>query len=178
MKPSLTLENALERRICNDPEFLEGIFWGKSRPGHPEGTIALHVKEVLDNIDKLSVDADIRRNLRIIALIHDSFKYKVDPSKNRTPVYHHGFIARKFAEKYVNDLDILDIIELHDEAFRAWARGHRYNNWREAEVLARKLIGRIKDMKLYMLFYKCDTMTGDKSHEGYDWFGSFVSKHS
>src|SRR3989338_2269969 len=171
------LETPLERNISSDLEWFKGMMWGFARPGHPEGTVGLHVKEVLKNIDALNVDADTRRDLRLIALLHDAFKYQIDPSKNRTPTYHHGYLARKFAEKYISDMNVIDSIELHDDAFRAWARGQRYGKWMESEVLARKLLKRLKNVQLYLLFYKCDNLTGDKSQEGYEWFSKFLSNH-
>ena len=61
--------------------------------------------------------------MRLIALTHDSFKHLVDRSKPRVGENHHGMIARRFTERYSDDHEVLEIIELHDEAFNAWAMG-------------------------------------------------------
>jgi len=88
-------ETELEKLIVSDPEFIEGANWGKPRPGHPEGTVLLHIVEVLKNVDKLleNVHYDdavpIRKNLRLIAICHDTFKYKVDGTKSKEGENHH-----------------------------------------------------------------------------------------
>ena len=43
-------ETALELQLINEPEFRKGLIWGTPRFGHPEGTIVLHINEVLNNI--------------------------------------------------------------------------------------------------------------------------------
>jgi hypothetical protein len=43
--------------------------------------------------------------LRIIAIIHDTFKYKVDRSKPKEGENHHGMLARRFAEKFITSAD-------------------------------------------------------------------------
>ncbi len=176
MQLPFKLENSFERKIARDPEWKEGIFWGEPREGHPEGTVAAHVKEILDNIDELGVDKKTREDLRIIALIHDTFKYKVDESKKRIGENHHSSIARKFAEKYIADPEILNVISLHDEAYHAWIKGKRHNDWRQAEIDAQKLIKQIKNIRLCLLFYNCDNNTGDKTKESYNWFEELVDK--
>ncbi|MBI5066542.1 hypothetical protein HZA97_10020 [Candidatus Woesearchaeota archaeon] len=177
MQLPFKLENVFERKIARDTEWVEGIFWGEPREGHPEGIVAAHVKEVLDNIDKLGVDKKIREDLRIIALIHDAFKYKVDESKKRIGENHHGTIARRFAEKYVTNPEILNVVSLHDEAYHAWIKGKRHDDWRQAEIDAQKLIKCIKNIKLYLLFYDCDNNTGDKTRESYVWFKELVANN-
>src|ERR1035437_5746130 len=105
-------ETDLEKKIIRDPEFIEGANWGKARKGHPEGKVIFHIGYVLANIDKISAD-DTRRKLRLIAIVHDTFKYKVDITKLRVGENHHGTIAKHFAEKYITDDEMLKIIELH-----------------------------------------------------------------
>lgn len=165
----ITPETELEKQILADPELQKGLAWGKPRPGHPEGSVQLHVEEVLKNFDE--APKVNREPLRLIALIHDSFKYKVDRTKPRSGENHHGMIARRFAEKYITDKRTLDIIELHDEAYNAWSKGNRDGDWNKAERRAQKLIQRL-DMSiyLYIAFYKADNETGDKQGENFSWF--------
>ncbi len=164
-------ENELENLITSDNEFIEGALWGKARNGHPEGKVVYHIKEVLDNIDRLAPD-ELRKELRLIALIHDTFKHKVDTTKPKVGLNHHAMIARKFAEKYFDDLDILDVIELHDEAYNAWSVGERRNDWVKAETRLDALLLRLNDQnfKTYKLFYQCDNETGDKTQDNFIWF--------
>lgn len=164
-------ETDLERKIIADPEFVEGAMWGKPRKGHPEGEVAHHIREVFDNIDKYSTPLN-RRDLRLIALIHDTFKHKVDETKPKFGANHHATIARRFAEKYKLHIDLLEVIELHDEAYNAWSMGNRKGDWNSAQKRIDKLIQRLNDenFSLYMTFYQCDNETGDKSQENFVWF--------
>lgn len=177
MKLPLKLENSMEEKIAADPEWLEGAFWGEPRRGHPEGKIIHHIEEIFKNIDKLKVSKKIREKLRLIALVHDTFKYKVDENKERSGENHHAYFARKFAEKYIDDQEILEIIELHDEAYNSYQKGKRGDKWDIAEERATKLICRLKDsIKLYLLFYKCDNETGDKRQENLQWFEQLCTR--
>lgn len=170
-------ETELEKRIVSDPDFIEGAGYGKPRPGHPEGKVVYHIREVLDNVDKFSTP-ETRADLRLIALIHDTFKNKVDNTKPKSGMNHHAMIARKFAEKFVQIPEyVLDIIELHDEAYNAWQQGGRKGDWYRAEKRAQDLLGKLQTderIDLYIKFYKCDNLTGDKEQENFEWFYQFV----
>jgi hypothetical protein len=169
-------ETNLEESIISDKEWVEGIMWGESRPGHPEGKTLFHVLDVLVNINKLSTTKELREQLRIIALIHDTFKYKVDILKNMTGDNHHAFYAKIFAEKYIKDIEILTIIEYHDEAYAAWRKGMTTGKWDKAEERLNKLLNVIKNyINLYYLFYKVDNETGDKTQECLVWFEKYIN---
>lgn len=166
-----SLETRLERRIAADPEWQAGLSYGRPRPGHPEGAVVHHIAEVLVNVDRFYGDSPLREKLRLIALIHDTFKYRVDPAHPRSGENHHGAIARRFAERYIADADLLSVIELHDEAYNAWQKGHRQGDWRRAEERARALLQRLgRNLDLYLAFYRCDNATGDKSRQPLEWF--------
>jgi|SRR5579859_7950315 len=173
LKELLKPETDLESRITSDPDFLEGAYYGRPRRGHPEGEVLYHIREVLDNVDKYSTPEN-RSTLRIIALIHDTFKNKVDQNKPKVGENHHAMIARRFAEKFHIEADVLDVIELHDEAYNAWSMGHRRNDWKGAEKRINVLIQRLNDcnFSLFETFYKCDNETGDKSQDNFIWFQS------
>lgn len=167
-------ETETEKQIVSDPEFIVGANWGESRKGHPEGKVVYHIREVLNNIDKYG--SHNRSELRQIALIHDTFKHKVDETKHKTGENHHAMIARRFAEKFKLSEDVLDIIELHDEAYNAWGMGDRKGRWTEAEKRADNLLNRLTDQNFstYMTFYQCDNETGDKKQDNFIWFCEFV----
>ena len=166
-------ENGIETVIVSDVDFINGMDYGKPRSGHPEGKVLYHVKEVLANVDKYYADDPDRSDLRLIAIVHDSFKHKVDHTKHKTGNNHHAMIARTFTQKYVTDHRILQIIEKHDEAYNSWSQGGRHGNWYRAEKRANLLIQSLLlegTLDLYVKFYKCDNETGDKEQENYDWF--------
>jgi hypothetical protein len=169
-------ETDLEKKIWYDPEWINGVFWGKPRDGHPEGLVAHHINDVLNNIDRLNPSKETREKLRLIALLHDTFKYKVDTSSPLTGENHHGMIARRFAEKYITDKGLSDILELHDEAYNSWQKGNRDKDWNKAKERGTKLINRLNDnLELYLTFFKCDNQTGNKSQESVMWFEKLVN---
>ena len=181
IKELLKPETELEKRIISDPEFIEGANYGKPRNGHPEGQVVYHIREVLDNVDRMQ-DQTYRADLRLIALIHDTFKFKVDQTKPRAGMNHHAMIARKFAEKFIQIPEyVFDIIELHDEAYNAWQQGGRKGDWYKAEKRADELLGRLQTdhrIHLYLEFYYCDNNTGDKEQENYVWFHNFHKRRN
>jgi hypothetical protein len=171
------LTGSLEVRICADAEWEKGAEWGKPRPGHSEGAVMYHIAEVLANIDRLATTPEERRGLRLIALIHDTLKYRVDPSKPRVGANHHAVIARKFAERYLDDRILLEIIELHDEAFNSWRVGASKGRWKAAEERAHRLVARLgSSLPLYVRFYRADIATGSKKDDSLIWFEQFLQR--
>jgi hypothetical protein len=171
----ITPETALERRIVEDAEWLEGAAYDGSMSGHPEPRVADHVKEVLDNVERFCGDSPDRERLRLIALTHDTFKHRVRwwlPWRN-----DHARLARRFAAKHVDDPAVLDVVELHDDAFRAWRYGRRTGNWPEAEARAKALIERLGDrLPLFRAFYRCDNATGNKAPDDREWFDAIAER--
>lgn len=171
------LKTELECQIAADSDFLLGLDHGKPRPGHPEGAVKWHVAEVLQNVDNWYAEHPQHQNLRLIALIHDTFKYQVDPSQPKQGENHHAMLARRFAEKFFSDTSVLDVIELHDEAYNAWQKGARDDNWQRARERADILLERLEcNLDLYLNFYRCDNATGSKSNAPYDWFVEYSRK--
>jgi hypothetical protein len=168
-------ETALESKLLQLPEFQAGYDWGLPRFGHPEGKTGLHVREVLDNVERLEVAGDSRELLRLVAIAHDTFKFREGPPGNR-PI-HHGLLARQFLEARVNDPVALDLIELHDEAFYIW----RWLALEKKEGPARQRFERLLqrlggNLPLYCLFFKCDTETGDKIQAPLRWLRQQVAE--
>jgi hypothetical protein len=172
-------ENGIETAICNNSEFIIGVNYGKPRPGHKEGAVIYHIKEVLENIDKFYGDDEDRSDLRLIAITHDTFKNRVDQTKPKVGENHHGTIAERFTLNYCHNSKVLTVIQLHDDAYNAWSAGGRHGDWYKAKRRAEKLIGelRIFDcVDLYVKFYKCDNLTGSKSQDNYEWFIKLVEQ--
>ena len=173
IKTIIKPENGIEEAIINNDDFIEGCFYGKVRSGHPEGKIIYHIKEVLENIDKFYPEDNDREELRLITILHDTFKHKINNDKQRSGENHHGMLARRFAEKYPIKNHVLIIIQRHDDAYNSWQKGGRHDNWYEAERSANQLIqGLLIEgcLDLYVKFFHCDNATGDKEQENYNWF--------
>jgi hypothetical protein len=171
-------ETPLEARIVSDPDWSEGAAWGEPRPGHPEGAVAAHIAEVLSNIELHALDRDDRERLRVVALIHDTFKHRVDRERPRRGENHHATIARRFAERHVDDREILEVIELHDEAYNAWRKGQHGGKWQAAEARAERLIERLgRSVGFYLRFYRADNAAGSKEQRPVVWFEELVGRH-
>jgi len=171
-------ENDIEREVISSEEWLAGARWGEPRNGHPEGAIIYHIHEVLDNVEKYYGDSSMREKLRIITIIHDTFKNKFDNSLPKGGENQHGMIARRFAEKYIADQGILEIIQRHDDAFFAWKFGAIQGDWDKAYQNASKLIDILgDDLELFIAFFECDNRTGDKTPESVDWFKQYAETY-
>lgn len=165
-------ETKLERELLCMPEFVKGLFWGVPRYGHPEGEVYKHVKEVLANIRHLNVDSHSYERLRQIAYVHDTFKYLEDKGHPRDWSKHHGALARRFLEQFTDDPVVLNITELHDEAYYCWRYIQLHQETEMGEARLKKLFDTIgaEHLQLYYLFFKCDTRTGDKIQAPVKWF--------
>jgi hypothetical protein len=109
-------------------------------------------------------------------LTHDTFKHRVDRDQPLTGENHHAMIARRFAERFVDDPALLDVIELHDEAFNSWVKGERGGKWDAAEARAMRLLDRLGDSRdFYIRFYRADNRTGSKDQAPLEWFENLSS---
>ncbi len=168
-------ETELERQFLLDPAFREGLFYGKPRYGHPEGQVLYHIPEVLANVDKLDISKEDRRKLRIITFVHDTFKNIEDKSEPRDWSKHHSVYARKFLERFSDDIGLLTITEMHDEAYYCWRLHALYRQPEKGLARLQTLIDALgENLQLYYLFFKCDTQTGDKIQTPVRWFEKTV----
>jgi hypothetical protein len=174
--PLLRPETELERRLIEHQEVCRGLMWGEPRFGHPEGKVALHVREVMDNIERLELASADRERLRLIALAHDAFKHLEDKSVPRDWSRHHAVLARQFLESYTSDPAVLEIVEHHDEAYYAWRSIYVHRNPKEGQRRLERLLNLMgRRQRLYFQFFKCDTETGDKNQAPLRWFEGIVN---
>ena len=168
---ALQPETALEKQLIDNIDIQKGMLWGEPRKGHPEGAVYIHIKEVLANIDKLTIDNRTRKQLRLIAFTHDTFKSIEDKTHPRDWSKHHSILARQFMDNWTKDASVLDVIELHDEVYHIWRLFHLYKKNELGEARKAAFLERIgPNLPLYYLFFKCDTETGDKDLGSLRWF--------
>ena len=170
---ALKPETDLEHLLILHPDLRYGLGWGEPRYGHPEGKVLFHIPEIFDNLNYLSppLSKKEREQLRLITILHDSFKCIEDKGHPRDWSRHHSILARQFSEAYITDKTVLDIIELHDEAYYCW----RLDVLEDEPLLSAArfdtLLKRIGYcLQLYYIFLKCDTRTGDKTQAPVKWF--------
>jgi hypothetical protein len=170
-------ETEQEVLLFQEPAFCKGLLWGEPRFGHPEGKVGYHVREVLDNIERIpNLETALRTQLRMIALVHDTFKYQEDRSTPRDWNKHHGMLGRRFLEQFVSDHIVLDIIETHDDAYYAWLYEKRQDAALQHKHLDHLIVRMGYCLQAYYLFFKCDTQTGDKIQASVKWFEQRVTQ--
>jgi hypothetical protein len=166
--PGFEPENDLERAVTEAPELLEGLAWGKPRKGHPEGSVAMHVADLLARIARSGASGERRAQLRFISLVHDSFKNQVRHWLPRTGENHHAMRARRFAERFTDDERLLSAIELHDRPYAIWRRMDRTGRLDEEALVA--MLDRVPDKDLFLVFVELDGSTEGKRAEPIAWF--------
>ncbi len=151
-----------------DPVLQEGLAWGKPRRGHPEGTVGAHVADLLEMIERWGETGKRREDLRFLAIVHDSLKYKVKDWLPRTGENHHATRARRFAERYTDDERLLATIEQHDRPYALWRKMRRKGQL-DVDSFER-MLGRIPDAELFLRFVELDGSTEGKDPEPVRWF--------
>jgi hypothetical protein len=165
--PGFAPENELERAVSDDPVLLEGLAWGRPRSGHPEGSVGRHVADLLHTLEGWGEPEPRRCDLRFVALVHDSLKYKVREWLPRVGENHHAMRARRFAENYVSDERLLSTIELHDRPYGLWRRLRRTGRLDERGFA--RMLERLADPPLFLRFLELDGSTEGKNPEPIRW---------
>lgn len=161
-------ETELEERVTRDPDLLAGLAWGKPRESHPEGAVGIHVSQLLDKIEEAGEKGERRALLRFVALVHDSFKYRVLGWLPRSGRNHHAARARRFAERFTDDERLLATIELHDGPYSLWKKMRRRGRLDEKAV--DEMLERIRDHELFLRFIEIDGASEAKDPEPIAWF--------
>jgi len=174
--PGFEAENDVERRVAEDAVLLEGLAWGRPRRGHPEGAVGAHVSDLLRTIDARGETGRRRRELRLISLVHDAMKCKVQHWLPRTGENHHAMRARRFAEAYTDDERLLATIELHDRPYGIW-RVSRGRGGDPRDRLA-AMSERIPDPELFLRFVELDGSTEGKDPEPVEWVRSELAQRT
>jgi HD domain-containing protein len=166
--PGFIPETAIERAVTEDPSLVAGLAWGKPRRGHPEGTVGAHVADLLATIDRDDHPQETRTLLRFIALVHDSFKYRVREWLPKTGENHHATRARRFAEGFTDDERLLATIEFHDGPYAIWRKLKRRGQL-DRDRFSR-MMERVPDPELFLLFIELDGSSEGKNPEPIRWF--------
>jgi hypothetical protein len=172
--PGFVPESELERALLADPELREGLVWGRPRSGHPEGSVGAHVADLLHTIDRWGETGQRRGELRFLALIHDSMKYRVRRWLPKVGENHHAMRARRFAERYTEDERLLATIEHHDRPYALWRKLRRTGRVDEKGLTG--MLDGIPDMDLFVRFVKLDGSTEGKKPQPIEWLEEEVRR--
>ncbi|PIU56349.1 MAG: hypothetical protein COS89_06110 [Deltaproteobacteria bacterium CG07_land_8_20_14_0_80_38_7] len=175
----LKVESDLERKIINDPVWQVGVLKKSEGKAHTEINVFVHIKDVFQNIENLYTNKDNKSKLRLIAIVHDAFKYLVNERKDKVGENHHGWIAKEYLKNICDDEEVLYVIEYHDKAFNLYthyakiADSQKNKITEELKLFINELSKR-GIMDLYTQFYFADNSTGRKLPEAYNWFCEVV----
>lgn len=169
----------LTRRVMADERYKENIEFKYGQPGsgHPEGKVKYHIAALEANLDRLKPllpNEDYYWKLKFLIHVHDTFK--AQETRERVPANHpesHESLARAFASEYTDDLDILNILQFHDENYTLWKQfkrsGQYDRKWFET------LLDTIQDWDLFLAFTLIDGHTQGKDIEKLAWFIQLVN---
>jgi hypothetical protein len=172
--PGFAPENELERRLIADPDLREGLAWGRPRSGHPEGSVGAHVADLLETIDRWGETGRRRAELRFLALVHDSMKYRVREWLPKVGENHHAMRAKRFAERYTSDERLLATIEQHDRPYALWRKVRRIGRLDERGMA--RMLERIPDRDLFVRFVELDGSTEGKNPEPVEWLKAHLGR--
>lgn len=174
--PGFEPEEDLERRLAEDPVLFQGLAWGRPRGGHPEGSVGTHVADLLRTIDDWRETGARRAELRLLALVHDSLKFRVRRVLPKIGENHHATRARRFAEHYTVDERLLATLQLHDRPYAIWRRQRRTGRPKAATVDA--MLRRVPDRGLFLRFVEVDGSTEGKDPEPIAWLRDELARRS
>lgn len=163
-------------KIVKDGRYLQGLKYGKPRYGHAEGTVLNHVMELEKNLERLqpSLSPEEYWKLRILVHVHDSMKLYSRRDAAIEDPQSHASMAAKFFSEFVADVDLMNMIQYHDEGYALWkqveSRGF-YNIPR-----FQKVVRLIWDVELYLLFTIIDGFTASKETDKIRWYILEVEK--
>jgi HD domain-containing protein len=129
--------------------------------------VGAHVADLLQTLDRWGEKGERRAELRLLALVHDSMKYRVRNWLPKVGENHHAMRARRFAERYTDDERLLATIEHHDRPYALWRKLQRTG--RTDENALRSMIERIPDPELFARFVELDGSTEGKNPEPIVW---------
>ena len=172
--------------VLSHPTYAKGITYGKPRRGHAEGTVSNHLKDLDANLDRVRnaiiITDDWFWKLKILIHVHDTLKLWAIRDCPIDDLNSHASLARDFLSKFTSDLDLLDMVQWHDENYALWKQMKKTGHYNEDRLRSRVLS--IVDMDLFLIFTILDGYTPSKMALGNEetpeklrWFIEEVSKH-
>lgn len=171
------MKDILEK-IRSDARYLKNIEYGEPRAGHPEGKVKHHIAELEENFEKLvsrGISDDQYCKLKFLIHLHDTFKADAIPN---TPILNpnsHASLARKFAAEFIDDEDLLNMIQFHDVNYALWLQFDRTGSYDVPRL--EHLLETIRDWDLFVMFLIIDGSTKGKERSKLIWFIREAAKY-
>lgn len=166
------------KQILADLRYQKNIEYGEPRSGHPEGKVKLHIAELETHLEALvshGISQDDYWKLKFLIHVHDAFKAEAKKGVSISDPRSHASLARTFAAEFIDDSDLLNMIQFHDAGYALW----REFNHTGAYDIARfqTLLETIHDWDLFLTFSIIDGCTAGKDRSKLIWFIEEVKKH-
>lgn len=163
--------------ITQDLRYLANLDWGKARAGHPEGTVRAHIAELEGNLNRLRSRLSDGEYWRLQVLVHtpDTFKAEAVKGVAILDPRSHASLARAFLAEFCDDVDMLAIVQYHDEPFALWRQVDARGACSEERLAA--LLENIRDWDLFLAFCLVDGCTEGKGREPLRWLFETAARH-
>ncbi len=165
-------------QIIADPRYQKNIEYGEPRSGHPEGKVKYHIAELEENLEKLAsrgISEQQYWKLKFLIHVHDTFKAEAIPDSPILSPESHASLARKFASEFIDDTDLLNMIQFHDENFALWKQFAATGSYDPQRF--KNLLEAIRDWDLFLMFTIIDGSTEGKDPTKTGWFINEVRKY-
>jgi hypothetical protein len=157
-------------KILADPRYQRNIEYGEPRSGHPEGRIKFHIADLENNLERLSarsISSLSYWKLKFLIHVHDSFKGEVDPASPFSYQHNHEALAREYASQFINDIDLLNMLQYHDANYSLWKQLSKSGNYDLPRF--QNLLDTIHDWELLLMFIIIDGYTKGKDPLKIEW---------
>ena len=169
--------NETFKKITKNRFYQHGILYGKPRRGHGEGTIAAHIAELERNLEIVEAMRKITEEEHwksmILIHVHDTFKGCARRDAAILDPDSHASLAREFLEAFLDDKDMLNIVQYHDLGYAVYKKREHTGRLDEEKLM--RGLNAIKNKDLFLLFSIIDTCTVSKGREMIRWLVEEVS---
>ncbi len=165
-------------RIQSDPRYEKNIDYGQPRSGHPEGSVRAHIRDLEVNLQflrpKLRSEEDYWK-LQFLIHVHDSLKAEAEPDSGILSPRGHATLAREYASRFIQDADLLNMIQWHDANYTLWQQYQAAGSY-DADLF-QQMLNAVHDWDLFLVFTIIDGSTHGKDYAKLAWFIGEVKKH-
>lgn len=157
-------------KVIHDPRYQTYVEFGEPRPGHPEGRIRQHILLLEENLERFKprLSEEDYWKLKFMIHVHDTLKAAAEHDSPAFSPGHHAVLARRFAEEFTSDADVLNAIYYHDENFYLWKQFQKTGEFDKTRL--ERLLSEILDIDLFLTFILIDGCVPGKDFSKLGWF--------
>ena len=167
----------ITEKIMADPRYLRNIEYGQPRAGHPEGKVRFHITDLEKNLEQMvhrGISPAVYWKLKFLIHVHDTFKAEAERDVPSLHPRSHATLAKGYASQFVDDPDLLNILQFHDHNYYMWLDYSQNGSYDKAAF--QQLIDTIQDWDLFLMFTIVDGRTRGKDISKLVWFIDEVKK--